>query len=50
MEEKIMIEFFPNSSFEGAQFYFYCPNMAQKDKIAISKLIRQYKGVRNFIY
>ncbi len=46
MEDKNIIEFFPNSTFKGSQFYFYCPNMAQKDKISISKLIKEYEGVR----
>lgn len=45
MDEKNIIEFFPNSTLKGCQFYFYCPNMAQKDKISISKWIREYEGV-----
>jgi hypothetical protein len=46
MDEKNIIEFFPNSTFKGSQFYFYCPNMAQKDKISISKWIKEYEGVK----
>lgn len=46
MEDKTIIEFFPNSTFKGSQFCFYCPNMAQKDKISISELIKEYEGVR----
>ncbi len=49
MEDKTIIEFFPNSTFKGSQFYFYCPNMAQKDKISISELIKEYEGVFNLL-
>ena len=45
-DKKYILEFFPNSTLKGSQFFFYCPNMAQKDKISISKLIKEYEGVR----
>ena len=45
MEDNSILEFFPNSTLKGSQFFFYCPNMAQKDKISISKLIKEYEGV-----
>ena len=48
MEDKIIIEFFPNFNFRGCQFFFYCPKMAQKDKILISEYIKKYDGVRKF--
>ena len=46
MKDKFFIEFFPNFNFKGCQFYFYCPKMAQKDKILISEYIKKYDGVR----
>lgn len=46
MEDKSIIEFFPNLTLQGCQFYFYCPKMAQKEKILISKYIKKYEGVR----
>jgi hypothetical protein len=48
MEEKMVLDFFPHSTLKGSQFYFYCPNMNQKDKISISKLIKDYEGVVSF--
>ena len=48
MEDKYSIEFFPNSTLEECQFYFYCQRMAQKDRLLISKYIKAYKGVRIF--
>lgn len=45
MEDNSILEFFPNLTLKGSQFFFYCPNMAQKDKISISKLIKEYEGV-----
>ena len=50
MEEKMVMNFFPNSTLKGSQFFFYCPNMAQKDKISISKLIKDYEGVISYLY
>ena len=50
MEEKMAMDFFPNSTLKGSQFFFYCPNMAQKDKISISKLIKDYEGVISYLY
>ena len=50
MEEKMVMDFFPNSTLKGSQFFFYCPNMAQKDKISISKLIKDYEGVISYLY
>ena len=46
MDDKSIIEFFPNFTLKGCQFYFYCPNMARKEKITISNYIREYQGVR----
>ena len=43
MEENM--DFFPKSTLKGCKFYFYCPNMSQKDKVSISKLIKDYEGV-----
>ena len=48
MEEKMVLDFFPHSTLKGSQFYFYCPNMNQKDKVSISKLIKDYEGVVSF--
>ncbi len=45
MEDNSILEFFPNSTLKDLQFFFYCPNMEQKDKISISKLIKEYEGV-----
>ena len=50
MEEKMVMDFFPKSTLKGSQFFFYCPNMAQKDKISISKLIKDYEGVISYLY
>jgi hypothetical protein len=46
----MVMDFFPNSTLKGSQFFFYCPNMAQKDKISISKLIKDYEGVISHLY
>ncbi len=46
MEDNSNIEFFPNFTLKGCQFFFYCPKMAQKEKIIISKYIKEYDGVR----
>jgi hypothetical protein len=46
MDDKPFIEFFFNSTLKGSKFYFYCPNMAQKDKSSITNLIKEYEGVR----
>jgi hypothetical protein len=46
MDDKSIIEFFPNLTLKGCQFYFYCPNMARKEKLTISNYIREYQGVR----
>ena len=46
MDDKSIIEFFPNLTLKGYQFYFYCPNMAPKEKITISNYIKEYQGVR----
>ena len=46
----MVMDFFPNSTLKGCQFFFYCPNMAQKDKISISKLIKDYEGVISYLY
>lgn len=43
---KPIIDFFNNSTLKGSKFYFYCPNMAQKDKASITNLIKEYDGVR----
>ena len=43
-------DFFPDSTLKGSQFFFYCPNMAQKDKISISKIIKDYEGVISYIF
>ena len=45
MEQKEITDFFPSATLKGCTFYFYCPNMTQKDKISISKLIHDYEGV-----
>ena len=50
MEEKNALDFFPDSTLKGSQFFFYCPNMAQKDKISISKIIKDYEGVISYIF
>lgn len=50
MDDKPFIEFFYNSTLKGTKFYFYCPNMAQKDKASITNLIKEYDGVRILIY
>lgn len=44
------LDFFPDSTLKGSQFFFYCPNMAQKDKISISKIIKDYEGVISYIF
>ena len=44
MDEKPIIEFFNNSSLKGSKFYFYCPNMKEKEKILITNLIIEYDG------
>ncbi len=49
MEEKMVLDFFPDSTLKGSQFYFYCPNMNQKDKVSISKLIKDYEGVISYL-
>lgn len=46
MEGKPLIEFFLNCTLKGSKFYFYCPNMALKDKTLIIDLIKEYDGVR----
>jgi hypothetical protein len=46
MDDKTIIEFFPNLTLKGCQFYFYCPNMARKEKMTISNYIKEYQGVR----
>jgi hypothetical protein len=50
MDDKPFIEFFYNSKLKRSKFYFYCPNMAQKDKASITNLIKEYDGVRILIY
>lgn len=44
MDNKPIIEFFNNCSLKGSHFYFYCPNMKQKEKILITNLINDYEG------
>ena len=44
MESKPIIEFFSNSTLKGAFFYYYCPNMKEKDKSLITNLINNYEG------
>jgi hypothetical protein len=44
MENKPIIEFFSNSSLKGSKFYFYCPNMKEKEKLLITNLIYDYGG------
>ena len=44
----MVLDFFPHSTLKGSQFYFYCPNMNQKDKVSISRLIKDYEGVVSF--
>ena len=39
-------ELFQNYSFKGSNFYFYCPNMNEEDKILIINLIKEKGGVR----
>ncbi len=46
MDDKSIIEFFPNYTLKGYQFFFYCPNMAPKEKMTISNYIKEYQGVR----
>lgn len=46
MEEDESHELFFTNSLKGSKFYFYCPNMANDDKIAITNLIKENKGVR----
>lgn len=46
----MVMDFFPKSTLKGSQFFFYCPNMAQKDKISISKIIKDYEGVISYIF
>ena len=42
--ENNIIEFFNNHTLKGEKFYFYCPNMKQKEKILITNLINDYEG------
>lgn len=44
MEDKPIIEFFFNSTLKGLKFYFYCPNMKEKEKTLITNLIHDYEG------
>ena len=44
MEYKPIIEFFNNCTLKGSKFYFYCPNMKQKEKFLITNLINDYEG------
>ena len=44
MDDKPIIEFFNNSSLKGSKFYFYCPNMKEKEKVLITNLINEYDG------
>jgi hypothetical protein len=44
MEDKPIIEFFYNSTLKGSKFYFYCPNMKEKEKTLITNLIYDYEG------
>ena len=37
--------FFDNT-LRDTKFYFYCPNMSEDDKILITNLIKESKGVR----
>ncbi len=48
MEDKSIIEFFYNSTLKGSKFYFYCPNMKEKDKTLITNLIYDYEGKISF--
>ena len=45
MENKPIIDFFTNSTLKGAKFYFYCPNMKEKEKLLITNLIYDYEGL-----
>ena len=45
MENKPIIEFFNNSSLKGIKFYFFCPNMKEKERTLITNLINDYEGI-----
>ena len=45
MENKPIIDFFKNSTLKGSKFYFYCPNMKEKEKTLITNLINDYEGI-----
>ena len=42
---KPIIDFFNNSTLKGLKFYFYCPNMKEKEKTLITNLINDYEGI-----
>ena len=42
---KPIIDFFNNSTLKGSKFYFYCPNMKEKEKTLITNLINDYEGI-----
>ena len=46
MEENKSHELFFTNSLKGSIFYFYCPNMVNDDKMTITNLIKENKGVR----
>ena len=46
MEESDSSELFFDNSLKDSKFYFYCPNMADEDRILITNLIKESKGVR----
>jgi len=46
MIESDSSEIFFDSTLRGTKFYFYCPNMSEDDKILITNLIKESKGVR----
>ena len=46
MEESDSSELFFDDTLKDSKFYFYCPNMAEEDRILITNLIKESKGVR----
>ena len=46
MEESDSSELLFDNALKDSKFYFYCPNMADEDRILITNLIKESKGVR----
>lgn len=45
-KEEEMIEFFSSSNLNNISFYFHCPTLKEEEKMEMSEIIIQNKGVR----